>query len=877
MHDVPGLNAALEGRYAIEREIGRGGMATVFLARDVRHDRRVAIKFLDPELGAERFLSEIRVTANLQHPHLLSLFDSGEVNGQLYYVMPFIDGETLRTRLDREKQFGIEDAVRITVEVADALEYAHQHGVIHRDLKPENVLLQSGHALVADFGIALAVSNAGGQRVTQTGLSLGTPQYMSPEQATGDRIIDGRADIYSLAAVAYEMLVGEAPHTGKSVQAIIARVITERPRSIRIARETVPEHIAAAVEHALAKLPADRFATAREFADALRGRSTFAMTSDSRVAQRHHATGSRGMRIALGTALAVAVLSATAAVAIWRMSSAPQGQPAHFTLTPQPGVRPTWAGTWGAAISADGSLVVFTGTAANGTVQLYSRRLNELSARGIPGTERASQQIISPDGKWLAFISDGKLRKVKIEGGTPVVLTDLGAQNGADWVGDQIVVGAERAQHGLLKLPASGGTPVAFTKIDPALGEADHLWPVGLDDDKTILFATWDGKSKQSSRLAVTSLTDGVVTRLGVPGIAPLGVVSGHLIYIQIDGTIMALPFDVRRRRVTGTPVPVGEPVLVCAPCNGDAGARLSKSGVLVSMKGSPSTRMILVDRSGKEQSLGADEKDFVSPVMSPDGRRIAVGTNSPTQDVWLYDIPGRTLSRVTTGSNNLNPFWAPDGRSVYFTSDRSGAYGLWRQTLDAVTPPEAVTPKGVISVAGALSPDGKSLAFMSFHDNVARVDTMSLGGGGVPKPFVSAEGGAFQPAFSPDGRWLAYSSLESGSMEVYVRGFPGRDGGRIQVSTGGGFAPRWSSDGRRIAYFLDGRVVLATITTTPTFAVVSREPFFDASYTPRVDRGFDLTADGLQLLTLRSSAGEEQVVVMTNWAAEVRAKTAKR
>src|SRR5581483_315004 len=258
-------------------------MATVYLARDLRHDRRVAVKVLNPDLGAvlgvERFLAEIEVTANLQHPNLLPLFDSGEVNGLLFYVMPFVEGETLRGRLDREKQLPVEDAVRLAVAVASALEYAHSRGVIHRDLKPENILLQAGQPLIADFGIALAVSNAGGARITQTGLSLGTPHYMSPEQATGDRAIDGRTDVYSLACVLYEMLTGDPPHTASTAQAIVAKVLTEKPPSVRVARPAVPENVALTLEKALEKLPADRWSSAREFADGLQGRTALATTA----------------------------------------------------------------------------------------------------------------------------------------------------------------------------------------------------------------------------------------------------------------------------------------------------------------------------------------------------------------------------------------------------------------------------------------------------------------------------------------------------------------------------------------------------------------------------------------------------------------------
>src|SRR5688572_322263 len=269
---VARLTAALAG-YRIERKLAEGGMATVYLAEDLRHQRKVAVKVWQPELaavlGAERFLSEIHVTAALQHPHILPLFDSGQADGQLYYVMPFVDGESLRGRLNRERQLPIDEAVRFTREVASALDYAHRHGVVHRDIKPENILIHDGQAVVADFGIALAVSHAGGGRLTQTGLSLGTPQYMSPEQATGEREIDARSDIYSLGAVTYESLTGEPPFTGPSAQAIVAKVITTEPRSLATQRKSIPPHVEAAVLKSLEKMPADRFATAAEFARAL--------------------------------------------------------------------------------------------------------------------------------------------------------------------------------------------------------------------------------------------------------------------------------------------------------------------------------------------------------------------------------------------------------------------------------------------------------------------------------------------------------------------------------------------------------------------------------------------------------------------------------
>ena len=318
------LGTALSDRYRIERELGAGGMATVYLAEDVRHHRKVAVKVLHPELsavlGPERFLKEITLTASLQHPHILPLFDSGSAASQLFYVMPFVEGETLRARLERERQLPVADAVRIASEAADALAYAHARGIIHRDIKPENILLQNGHALVADFGIALAVEQAGGQRMTQTGISLGTPQYMAPEQAMGERNVDQRADIYALGAVTYEMLAGEPPFVGPTAQAVVAKVITETPRRLSAQRPSVPAHVDEAVRTALEKLPADRFATAEAFATAL--------TTTSYHPRAAAAVGA-SRRFGRDTIVAGAVALAATIAAVWGWAIVARGRTAR--------------------------------------------------------------------------------------------------------------------------------------------------------------------------------------------------------------------------------------------------------------------------------------------------------------------------------------------------------------------------------------------------------------------------------------------------------------------------------------------------------------------------------------------------------------------
>src|SRR5688572_18163880 len=394
------LSSALAASYRIDREIGAGGMATVYVAQDVRHDRKVAIKVLHPELsaviGADRFLAEIKTTAALQHPHILPLFDSGSADGLLFYVMPFVDGETLRAKLSREKQLPISDAVRITREVANALDYAHRRGVIHRDIKPENILLHEGQALVADFGIALAVQSAGGQRMTQTGLSLGTPQYMSPEQAMGERQIDARADQYALAAVTYEMLCGEPPFTGPSVQAIVARVLSEEPRPITTQRRAVPPEVEGAVLRGLEKLPADRFASVAEFAATLSrrdgtGARTAAMASATPAARRNARM--------LGGALAVATLAA-----LWgwlRPIPAPAVTRYRVSIDSVPNTR-DWSGEF--ALSPDGNVLVHVG---GGARPLRVRRRDELEFTPLAGTEFAQAPCFSPDGERVAFYANG--------------------------------------------------------------------------------------------------------------------------------------------------------------------------------------------------------------------------------------------------------------------------------------------------------------------------------------------------------------------------------------------------------------------------------------------------------------------------------------
>ncbi|MDQ8155665.1 MAG: protein kinase, partial [Gemmatimonadota bacterium] len=541
------LSVALADRYRIERELGAGGMATVYLAHDVKHDRKVALKVLKPELaavlGAERFVVEIRTTASLQHPHILPLFDSGTAEGFLYYVMPFIDGETLRSKLDRETQLGVEEALKIATDVASALHYAHQHGVIHRDIKPENILLHDGRPMVADFGIALAVSAAAGGRMTETGLSLGTPHYMSPEQATAEKEITGRSDVYSLASVLYEMLSGEPPHMGNSAQQIIMKIITESARPVTDLRKTVPPHVAEAVAKALEKLPADRFGSAADFAAALEGRlATFTGTRRS-----GDTVGDARWRRTAYAALAVALVGV--GLATWALGRERETGGMRVTFAYRPAqisfARPQ------VAISADGRKIVQASEDSEGVTHLHVRDLGSTTLTLIPGTEGATDPEFSPDGASIALVNDGKLRRIPVAGGPSTVLADS-VTAGMFWGDDGYVLYTKSSQ-GLWRVPEAGGAPQQLTSLDSARKEFNHWYPQSLPGGKAAIFNSFSTPFAKS-RIEAVEYRSGKRTVLVEGAIFGRYVRSGHLLFVR-DAALFAVPFDAGKLRVLGPPV----------------------------------------------------------------------------------------------------------------------------------------------------------------------------------------------------------------------------------------------------------------------------------------------------------------------------------
>ena len=860
------LTSALAGRYEVEREVGAGGMATVFLARDVRHERQVALKVLHPDLaaalGAERFLAEIRTTANLQHPHILPLHDSGEAGGYLYYVMPFVSGETLRARLERETQLPVDDAVRIAREMLSALDYAHRHGVVHRDIKPENILLHDGTALVADFGIALAVTAAGGQRMTQTGLSLGTPQYMSPEQAMGERQIDGRADVYAAGAVLYEMLTGEPPFSGATVQAIVAKVMTERPTSARTVRDTVPPNVDAAMLRSLAKLPADRFATAGQFADALlRGTAgTAEAHQDVRPAAKPH----RAWRRAAISATIVALLLATAeAMQLAHRPPAPRAERFEILID---NAQTSFGAASNASvfsISGDGSRFVYSGRSPALTGQFWVRDIGDLVARPIGGTENGIAPALSPDGASLAFTVNTALKVVNIGTGTPVALVPIGTRAPA-WSDDgryiYFVLAAE--------VPAGSW---AIARVPAGGGRVDTLARVAGDVIISSMSVLPGGHA------VVARLVGFGVEAIEIPSGTRHPLVSamraeysstGHLIYSSAAGTLLAAPFDVKRLAITGAARTLGQ------AAGGVLAAALSVGGnvVLYATDESAGSEMVWLSRNGTTQPLDTAVQGNISyPSLSPDGSRLAYHMDNA---IWVRDLArGSSLKLVPEFGSY--PSWTADGQFIsYYGLGRSGSgsYPLFVKRADGGSQPKPLLP-GTPATETVWSSDGKWLLFRSPGVTQAgrRIYKVRASADTTPTEVIGSRANTAEFSLSHDGKWLVFASDETGRYEVYVVPFPDATSARWIVSSNGGSEPQWSHSGKEI-FYRDGKgnMMRVAVQTAPTFTLGASTQLFAASLYRSYSghHQYTVTNDDQRFLMVRPLSGRQtsKLVLLRNW-----------
>ncbi len=792
--------------------------------------------------------------------------------------MPYVQGETLRTRLERETQLPIDDAVRVAREVADALGSAHAHGIIHRDIKPENILLQGGHALVADFGIALAVQSAGGARMTQTGLSLGTPQYMSPEQAMGERVIDARADIYALGAVLYEMLTGDPPFSGNSVQAIIAKVMSERPVSLHVLRDTVPPHIEAAVLKALAKLPADRPANATEFAASLAPSNTQATTYTS-LAVGRNTTVLRWQAIA-----AAAIVVAIASLVLYMRRPSPSAPVVRFKL---PAAAPAVGSTMQPAVSPDGRIVAYADLAVPGgiTVRWIDRDAPEL----IAGTERARDLAFSPDGQSLAFTTEtNELRTIRVDGRSAATLAkNVDYTGGVSWGTDGYIYFHDGAQSGPINRVSPNGGAVetvveaAKNSVTPAGGGAT-LGPLILDDGGTIVYAL-TGIGRSDGEIVAMNLGTKVRTRL-TNGLRPLAFRDGWLLIVKVDGTLIAQRFDPARSALTGAAV-----TLLTGVYTQDTQAfvAVGRNGTIIYQAATSAvSRVVWVSRDGLESEIDSSlARSFTTLALSPAGDRVAVAIDDGniTGSVWVYDLARHTFTRVSrTGDFAFRPQWAPDGRHVLFSgtgADTSAARSLWSVGLDGSDSATLIVASKRHAQEVSWPAAGRYLAFRDgFDDATTRRDIRYMAiGEHDSHPIVATKADEENPAVSPDGRWLAYASDASGKMEVYLTPFPA-GGSRLQVSVDGGSSPVWARNGRQL-YFraTSGKIITTAIDGGAANPVGAQSLLFDASrytYDPN-GQSFDVAPGDNRFLFIKPPP-RASVDVVLNWWSEAEAKLAK-
>ena len=876
------LQQALSDRYRIERELGAGGMATVYLAEDLKHHRKVAIKVLRPELaaviGAERFLAEIRTTANLQHPHILALIDSGETDGMLWYVMPYVEGESLRDRITREKQLPVADAVRIATEVAGALDYAHRHNVIHRDIKPENILLHDGSALVADFGIALAASSGAGTRMTETGMSLGTPHYMSPEQAMGEREITARSDVYALGCITYEMLVGEPPFNGPTAQAIIARVMTEEPRALTLQRKTIPPGVEAAVFTALEKLPADRFGSTADFAAALANpNTTTARTSVQPVVVARR----RGWLVTA----ALAALTLIAGYFIGGRNGAASGgggDVVRATVTLGDSTVVRTISNIRMAIAPSGERLVFVGAEGDRENALYLRELNQPTERKLPDTDGAIAPFFSPDGQSVGFFvaTSGKavMKVLDIGGGAARTLVpdSLPGFGGASW-GDDGQIYFTQGDRGLARISSAGGAVTHISRIDTVAGVTEQDFPDVLPGSRHAIVMLWKG-SASANHIGVVDLQTGAVRDL-TPGTYARYVAPGYLAIGTADGQILVAPFDPKTATLKGAPALQVQNVQ-SETSNGTVQFAVSATGTLVyEQSGGARAGLLWVSRDGQRTVIDSTQSGILASLaLSPDGSQIAFArADGGDNQIWLRHLATGAIGRLSfdvTGADR--PVWTLDGRDVAYLGTRDGRRTAWIRRADGSDQPRPASPGNTRLDEIAFDPTGRYIVLRSEGSgvNTRTLLVVEKGVDTIPRTLVSTQFDNYAAALSPNGQWLAYTSVEDGKEEVYVRPFPKVDSTRFMISVGGGSEPVWRRDGTELFFRGSrGEMFTAPVNTGKVFTHASPMLLFDGTglAVQQYYRSYDVAPDGKRFLMV-TSGGEDlpRLEVILNWQAEL-------
>ena len=922
-----GLSAGTKlGPYEILGALGAGGMGEVYRARDTRLERTVAIKVLNSALVASpdvkaRFEREARAISQLNHPNICTLHDIGCASPTVaggppalppvdFLVMEFIDGESLTDRL-RRGPLPMPELLKIGSEIADALDRAHRAGIVHRDLKPGNIMLAKSGCKLLDFGLAkpmvmAAGANPAGQGaapllsaavtvsgpspqmspLTTQGAIIGTIQYMSPEQIEGKEA-DARSDIFALGAVLYEMATGKRAFEGKSQLSTATAILEKEPEPLTASQPTTP----AALDHTICTcLVKDREMRRQSARDVLLDLQWIAkegalLRAGSSAADRPNL---RWMTVAVAAALLVAVV-------VWRV-----GRPAafaapvmRFTIAVPAGA--SLGGSWyqspGIALSRDGSQLAFVAH-SGGSSQIYLRSMSDVIARPVPGTEGATTPFFSPDGRWLGFDSAGKLKKVPTSGGAAVVIGSPTQQveaglYGAYWNSDDFIFFSDGS--GIYRIAAGGGTPEAVTRLDQQNAEVEHGFPHVLPGGKALLFVVRTGKEASFDEADVwaVALANGKRKLLIKAATDPHYVASGHLIFLRA-GVLFAVPFDADKLEVRGEAAPVVENVRE-NPRVGAGQFGIADNGTLVYVSGGVSFgehELVMVDKSGKGRALTAVPRPYEDFSISPDGRYIATTIEGSVTDTWVHDIARDTDSRFTFGVEHRDPCWTPDGKRITYSGFKDGKYGLFWRAADGSGPEEELAATPTNSFPWFWSPDGKTLLYSS----VGPAGDWDISAFSLPdrkiRPVLNTPFSDDWAAFSPDGKWIAYDTNESGQYEVYVAPFPALSP-RTRISIDGGLHPLWSPDGRELYYrtgsslealaartlSVSSKVEAVSVQTAPALKAGTPHELFEGPY---FNSGHDwaITPDGRDFIFIRDKEGQSgpgEMSVVLNWFEDVK------
>jgi Tol biopolymer transport system component len=820
------------GVYEIVSPLGAGGMGEVYRARDTRLGREVAIKIVprafkdDPDRLA-RFEREARLLASLNHPHIGAIYGLEEADDVTALVMELVEGDDLSQRIGRGA-IPIAEALPIARQIAEALEAAHEQGIIHRDLKPANIKVRAdGTVKVLDFGLAKALDSPSGSgaemmnsptltpRATMAGTIIGTAAYMAPEQARG-KVVDRRADIWAFGVVVYEMLTGRRPFDGDDISVTLASVLKDDVNWKALPSD-LPVPVRRLLRRCLEKDPGLRLSA---IGDARLELDDAAAPGDrDGVRDAPVATPVVGWEHALPWAIAIAAI----ALALYIASGArrPIATAAPVRLSADLGADVPLTNTFGAVnvLSPDSALVAFVGQNTGSRRQLFVRRLSELRATPLSGTDDADSPFFSPDGHWIAFFAAGKLKKISVTGGSAFVICDAPNGRGGAWAADGTIVFSPDSGDvtPLVRVSSDGGTSQALTALDA--GEISHRWPQLLPGGKGVLFTADVNGTFDDANLVIQKLPAGLRKVVHRGGYYGRYLASGHLAFVH-EGTLFAVPFDVGRLEASGPPVRVVEGIASSA-LSGGAQFDVSPSGTLVYLPGirtDPALPMHWMDRAGRTTLLRQTPAYWINPRFAPDGNRIALQIiDSRRSDIGMYELARDTVTRLTSdGVTNTNPIWTPDGRRVVFSAIRGNALiaNLYWRRADATGEPQRLTESGNPQYPSSWHPSGK---FLAFEEHTARTasdlmilpmegDEASGWKPGKPTAFVNSPASEREPMFSPDGRWMAYVSNESGRYEVYVRPY-GNTGGVWQISASGGEHPIWSPTTRDLFYSIDGQI----------------------------------------------------------------------